>query len=194
MSVKELTKEDVFAIMNSDIKLWEQATTESNGGTITKAVILPFGIGEVRVNFEGVDNGIKRRAAAEQWGAMVRGRIKDAIDDESVTARAQQQAALRESEAELEGVEQSDSGDGTGNSAEVGLQDQSSVSTQAPAGAVQAHAFDAQADQGPSGTDFSSRAEWLRGRIGEGERQLKGWRRELKALEAALSVMEGDDD
>ena len=196
MSVKELTGEEIHGIMNSDIKLWEQATTEQRGTTITKAVVLPFGIGEMRVSFEGVDNGIKRRAAAEQWGLMVRERVKNAIDDESVTARAQQAAALRESEEESARLERLDSGDGDSNSTTVGLQDQSAVPTASKTGSVQAHAFDAEADQGPEGTDFTARAEWLRTRIGEGERQLKGWRRELRALEAAINILdsEGEED
>ena len=193
MSVKELTDVEVYAMMQSDMKLWESATTEHKGSTITKAVILPFGIGEFRVNFEGVDNGIKRRAAAEQWGAMVRERVKDRVGDESVTARAQQAAALRQSEGEAEGLGSSDNGHGTGDSAPVGLQDQSAVLPAASAFPVQAHGGPAQDDQGPQGTDFAARAEWLRGRIGEGERQLKGWRRELKALDAALSVL-GEDE
>jgi hypothetical protein len=194
MSVKELTEEEVYAIMNSDIKLWEKSTTEAKGVNITKALILPFGIGEMRVEFQGVDNGLKRRAAAEQWGAMVRQRVKDKIDDESITARAKQQAAIRESERESESVVGPDSQHGNGDEATVGLQDQSAVSSPSASGAVQAHAFDAQADQGPQGTDFAARAEWLRGRIGEGERLLKGYRRELRALEAALVIINDGED
>ena len=196
MSVKEWTAEECYANMNSDMKLWEGSTTEIKGTTVTKAIILPFGIGEMRVSFQGVDNGLKRRAAAEQWGLMVRDRVKNAIDDESITARAKQAAALRESEAESEGVVGPDSGDSDGNEATERLQDQSSVPTQAKAGSVQAHAKHGEEDHGPQGTDFSSRAEWLRGKIGEGERQLKGWRRELRAIEAALNVLdsEGEED
>lgn len=193
MSVKELTEQEVYEVQQSDMKLWDMSTTEIKGTTIIKALVLPFGIGEVRVQFEGVDNGIKRRSAAEQWGNMVRQTIKDRIDDESVTARAKQAAALRPSEDELEGVGSANSGDGTQDEAAKRLRDNEAVQTATPPAAVQAHAFANEGDQGPAGTDFAARAEWLRERIGDGERQLKGWKRELKALEAALAVM-GEDE
>jgi hypothetical protein len=193
MSIKVLQEEDVYAIMQSDMKLWEQASTTHEGNAIVKQLILPFGIGEFSVKFEGVDNGIKRRAAAEQWGAMVRERIKDRIDDESVTARAKQAAALRESEEEPETLGEADSGHGSASSPIAGVGAKSSVQAETSSEAVQAHAVADEGDQGPAGTDFVARAEWLRGRISEGERTIKDQRRELRALEAALSVLEGED-
>lgn len=194
MSVKELTQENVHTVMNSDMKLWETSTTEMNGSSIVKAIILPYGIGEMRVEFQGVDSAIKRRAAAEQWGAMVRDRVKNAIDDAAITSRAQLAAAEKQAKEEAERLEQSNSGDSSGDEAEVGLRDQPSVQEASEASTVQTHAQDAEGDNGPSGTDFAARAEWLRGRIGEGERKLKEQRRELKALEAALEVLGGGDD
>lgn len=193
MSSRELTEKDVYAIMQSDIKLWEQATTQTVGTTVTKSMILPFGIGEMTVSFEGVDNGIKRRAAAEQWGAMVRERIKDRIDDDAITARAKQQAAIRESERESQAVGHVDSGDGPEDASPVGLRGDEAVQAPTATEPVQAYALSAEADQGPEGTDFAARAEWLRGRIGEGEKQIRGWRRELRALEAALEVLKEDE-
>lgn len=190
---KELTPEEVYAIMQSDIKLWETATTEANGNDITKKLTLPFGIGELAVEFQGVDNGIKRRAAAEQWGAIIRERVKDRIDDEAITARARLAAAKAESEEQAEGLGSADSGHGDSDEAEERLQGEPSVQTEATAEAVQAHAGDAGEDNGPSGTDFAARAEWLSGRIAEGEARLREQRRELKALEAALAVL-GEDE
>lgn len=192
IGMRELTKEQLNNILHSDMKLWETAATEQKGNTITKSLLLPHGIGEMRVEFTGVDNGLKRRSAVEQWGLMVRDQVKNAIADESVTARAQQAAAIRASEAEYEGVERSDSGHGTEDQP-VELRDNTAVQEKASAGSVQAHAQSAQEDTRPEGTDFTARAEWLRERIGEGERQLRGWRRELKALEAALAVL-GEDE
>jgi hypothetical protein len=194
MSIKELQEEEIFAIMQSDMKLWEQSTTTHEGNAIVKQLILPFAIGEFTVRFEGVDNGIKRRAAAEQWGAMVRERIKDRIDDESVTARAQQAAAIRESEDQPEALGEADNGHRTGGGTVSGESSVTAVQAFSTEEAVQAHVQSAEDDRGPAGTDFVARAEWLRGRISEGERKIKAQRRELKALEAALSVLEGEDE
>jgi hypothetical protein len=193
MDVKKLTEEDVWAIMQSDIKLWESATTTAKGNDITKRLILPFGIGEVAIEFQGVDNGIKRRSAAEQWGAGIRARIKEAIDDEAVTARAKSAAAQKEAEQELEAMGEADSGDSDSDQP-VDNRGQSSVQASASGSAAKAHAVAGEEDNGPGGTDFVARAEWLRSRINEGEARLKEQRRELKALEAALAVLGGEDE
>ena len=82
-------------ILQSDMKLWEMAdrlTTTKQGQLVVKTE-LPHGIGEFVITFEGVTDGIKRRAAAEEWGANVRAAVDEAIGEESVTARAQQAAA-----------------------------------------------------------------------------------------------------
>jgi len=189
-----LTEDEVYAIMQSDIKLWERASTEQKGDSITKRMFLPFGIGEVAVEFQGVNNGITRRGAAEQWGGIIRDRVKERIDDEAITARAQLAAALRASEVESEGVGNADSGHSDADGPTVGDKGEQTVLQEAGAGAVQAHAVDAQDDDGPGGTDFAARAEWLRGKINKAEASIRGWRRELKALEAALSVLEGEDE
>ena len=194
MEIKELNEEEVYAIMQSDMKLWESATTLAEGNNITKRLILPFGVGEVAIKFEGVDNGLKRRAAAEQWGATIRDIIKDRIDDESITQRARLAAASRASEGESEAVGDTDSGHGAEDEATQRGGGESAVLSEAGADAVQAHAKDAQGDNGPSGTDFVARAEWLRERIEEDEARLSERRRELKALDAAIAVLTGQDE
>jgi hypothetical protein len=189
----ELTKEEVYAIMQSDMKLWEVASTESDGNDITKRLTLPMGIGEVAIQFTGVDNAIKRRAAAEQWGATIREAIRDVIDDDAITARAKQQAALSGSEDELEEVGSTDSGHGDSDEP-VSVRGDAAVPSAATEGTVQAHAEHAQGNEGgPGGTDFAARAEWLRGEIEAQTKRLRAHQRELRALEAALSVL-GDDE
>lgn len=191
--IKELTQDEVYAIMQSDIQLWERATTTADGNSITKRLILPFGIGEVAVEFQGVDSGVKRRAAAEQWGAIVRDRVKERIDDESITQRARIAAATGDDEEQPESVGQADSGHSDSDTSSERLRDKSAVPEESAEGSVQAHAEHVEEDQGPSGTDFAARAEWLRTRIGNYEARIKEWRRELRALDAALAVL-GEDE
>lgn len=192
--VRELTQEEVYAIMQSDISLWEQATTSNNNGNITKRLILPFGIGEVAVEFQGVDSGNKRRAAAEQWGSIVRDRIKERIDDESITQRARVASANRNDEEQPESVGQADSGHSDSDTSSERLRDKSAVPEESTEGSVQAYAGHVEEDQGPSGTDFAARAEWLRTRIGNYEARIREWRRELKALDAALAVLNSESE
>ena len=190
----ELTREEVFAIMQSDMKLWEKAETEVSGNDITKRLTLPMGIGEIAVQFQGVDNGLKRRSAAEQWGATIREAVKEATDDEAITARAQLAAAQKEAELQSEGVGDTDSGHGSGDEAPVGLQHQQAVPAATTGQPAKAHEADGGEDQGPPGTDFAARAEWLRGRVAETEKRLEGYRRELRAFEAAIAAFNGEDE
>jgi hypothetical protein len=89
-----MTKSEIMSILQSDMKLWDSAaTTDMGDGTLIKTLDLPFGLGETTITLEGLTNGLKRRSAVEQYGGYIRGLIEECINDEAITARAQQAAA-----------------------------------------------------------------------------------------------------
>jgi len=88
-----MTEQELQAILQSDMKLWDAAETTEAGNTIVKTLNLPYGIGRKEVTLEGLDNASARRSALESFGNYIRGVIEDKIGEESVTARAIQKAA-----------------------------------------------------------------------------------------------------
>ena len=84
-----MNEQQLHAILQSDMKLWETAeTTMDNEGTITKVIDLPYGIGEYSVTIEGVTNAEKRRAAVTGFGGSVRdvvGRVIGGVTNSSVS-------------------------------------------------------------------------------------------------------------
>jgi hypothetical protein len=187
----ELDKAQVLADMQSDMKMWDLATTSVEGTTITKSLTLPWGIGEVTINFEGVKNAQGKRAAVEMWGSHVRELVKERIDDEAVTRRAQLQAASRTEEA-IEAVGEDNSGRIPEGSPEGGPAGPTSSPGIVPE-AVPPHAEDGK-EFISSGAGFAARRSELRGYIQRAESNLARARKELAAIEAALAVMEGSDE
>lgn len=85
---------DALDIMNSDFKLWENAVSEELGnGRVAKTITLPWGIGEYRVELEGMNDATRRRSAVSAFGEHIREVINDRIDDESITSRAKVKSA-----------------------------------------------------------------------------------------------------
>jgi hypothetical protein len=168
-------------MMQSDFKLWEKSETVERGdGVVEKTITLPWGIGPVSVVLEGMNNAGKRREAVGAYGDYIRGLINDRINDESVTARAQQAAAR---------AEQDDSG---------GSDDLDGVGVQGPQATPQADVAAGPEDKGYAedtsdlGATLTARRTALRERVGRVEADLARWRRELKALDAAVAALEDD--
>lgn len=89
-----MNENEFLALMQSDSKLWDYATTTHNkDGSIDKTLQIPWGIGEITVTLEGMDNVQGRRAAFNSFGDYIRGLINDKTSDDAITARAKQAAA-----------------------------------------------------------------------------------------------------
>jgi len=164
-------------ILQSDMKLWDIAekTTNDKGQLIVKTE-LPHGIGEFVITFEGVTNGLKRRAAAEQWAANIRGAIDEAVGDEAVTARAEQAAARA-------GGDAGELSPATGNDRDGSTPIPDSAS-------VQAH--EEHAD--PVGEDIPSRYARLSGEHAALIARQRVIERELKALTAYMEVINAQSE
>ena len=177
-----LTEADVQAIMQSDMKLWETAdTTEPSPGTIVKSMHLPFGIGECNTTLEGLTDAIKKRAAVAQYGEYIRSLIKDRTDDEAIEARAKQAAARTEERDSRDSI-LVDSGGVPVSSGQEAVE----------SGSEDAYVEDAE-DDATFGEALAVKRATLRERIGRTEANLARWRRECKALDAALAALEEDD-
>ena len=174
--MEQISKADTLALMQSDMKMWETAETEElGGGKVKKTINLPFGIGEVSVTLEGMTDGIKRRGAVSSYGEYIRGIIDECINDEAITARAQQDvAAARGAADRLHDEDAASAGGG------------SPVPNAPP---VPAH-----------GEVFIPTAETIVVRIDDLERELRDCearsrtlRRELNALNAFKEVLDGQE-
>jgi hypothetical protein len=96
MNMNDMNKNDWLDIMQSDNKLWELAEKQDNseGGITLTLRGIPWGIGDVEVNMEGLEDAGKRRQAVGAFAGYIREVIDEKIDDEAVEARAAQAAAL----------------------------------------------------------------------------------------------------
>lgn len=172
-----MTKTELIDMMQSDMKLWDNAQTkEGPGGVIEKVIDLSaFGLDkEWTVRMEGITNAEQRREAVAIFGSHVRAAIKEKIDDEAVTARAAAQAAYSRGSADR--LADSVGTDRTGSKEIFGP---SAVPT-----SYEAADFH---------TELTDRAEFLRGRIAEYDRQSRAWRKELMAVEAALRAYDASE-
>ena len=178
---------EILDIMNSDFKLWEAAEDEDVGpGKVNKTINLPWGIGEVTVTREGMNDAGKRRAAVGAYGEHIRGLIRDRTSDESVEARAKQAAAR----AELANSEDSDGVGGVepvhgGPEAEEEVQEEVTEEAARPYGPA------AEQSLGLRETLTLRRAE-VDDRIGILTVELDTACRELRGIDAALAAMEDD--
>ena len=175
---------EILNIMNSDFKLWERAETQDlGGGKVLKTITLPWGIGVTEVTLEGMTDAEKRRQAVGAYGEYIRSVIDERINDEAITARAKQAAAR---------AQPADSPDSDSVSADEGLRDER-LQEETYEGAGPKDKRDAQ-DIAGIGADLIARRTALRERVGRVEADLTRWRRELKALDAAVAALEEDDD
>jgi hypothetical protein len=176
--------------MNSDFKLWEKAESKDlGGGVVEKTITLPWGIGEVVVNLEGMNDAGKRRAAVGSYGEYIRGVIDEQTNDEAVTSRAK--AALARSEL-------ANSEDSTGVNRELGVRDEE-VQEASDEEASEAYEEDVSQPLG-LGEVFANRRAEIIARIdrtehrrAEANRTLDQLSKELNAIDAALEAL-GDDN
>jgi hypothetical protein len=167
-----VNQDELRAVIQSDFKLWEQSGTVTEGGTITKVVDLPYGIGHYELIFEGIKNAETRRNAAAIWGQSIRDVVDSAIGDEAVTSRAAQ-AAARASEDDGQDGRLINGHQNDARSAEVPTE--TSVPTLSSAPAIS--------------SDPSSQLDDIRRRRDEYLRIAKGLDLEIKALAAYVEVM-----
>lgn len=177
-----MNEQELNSILQSDMALWENASTEpSESGSITKVIDLPYGIGRTEVTLGGMDNAIGKRAALSAFGDYIRELIRDRTDDEAVEARAKQAAARAKSEDSEDSVQGSPQG----------VSDTASVQ-EAVEESGEAHEVYAPESTGLRETLTTRRLTLTEG-IKEAEANLAVWRIELRAIEMALDVL-GDDD
>lgn len=180
--MNELSIPDALDIVQSDMKLWDKSDTEPlPGGAVRKTINLPWGIGVVSVNLEGLNDGKGRRNAVGAYAEYIRDIVKQAIDDEAVTSRAKAQAAR---------VEQANSGDGVLSGTE-GVPESTSAE-EVVEGSDEALEEDAKQPAG-FGETLIARRVTLEARINRVEADIARWRRELKGIDAAIAAMEEDD-
>lgn len=172
-----MTPSELNSIIQSDFKLWEKADTVQDGGTITKRLVLPHGIGDFQISFEGVNNAEGRRNAAAVWGDAVRNEVDNKIGDESVTARAAQRAAQAgEDTSRYTGPGEPDKDDA--GPEEVSAKD-----------SVQTHG-----EVATFSTDPSDRYDELVRYRGQLADKIKGLDIEIKALGAYMEVLNAQED
>ena len=171
--------QEALDIMQSDMKLWEAAETEeTKEGVVIKTISLPWGLGEVVVELEGMNDGNKRREAVESYGAYIRGLIDEQTNDEAITARAKAAAARAKPD---------DSPDGSGVDPVTGVQH-----TTGEAEAVQAtgHTYAPVTEEHADfGASLIARESALLERVGRTKADLARWEQELTGIEAALNAM-----
>jgi len=173
-----MNEKELRAILQSDMKLWDAAEESEEGGVLTKTIDLPYGLGETKVSFEGINDGASRRGALAGFGDYIRDLINDKIGDESVTARAKQNAAKASYDASQLPVEQSnDSSPGRVGGVSQQVQEASNK---------EAMATHDELGVNPEG--MALRAAWVRGTIEETAANLDALRRELEGLEAYLEI------
>ena len=88
-----MNEEALREILQSDFKLWEAASTNLLAGAsnrLVKEIDLPYDIGPFSVTFEGVKDAASRRDAVAEFAATVRNEIDNRIGEAAVTARAAQ--------------------------------------------------------------------------------------------------------
>ena len=173
--------EQMLDIMQSDMKLWDMADTkEQKNGRVTKTLSLPWGIGEVVVELEGMTDARKRRAAVEGYGQYIRDLIKERIDDEAITSRAKAAAARSE---------QADSKDRGGVSADgAGGVPQDSRASPTIQSTDEEDTRDVE-DNDYFRAALAAREAKLERRIERAEADIARWDNEIKAMAAALAAM-----
>lgn len=178
-----MNKKEALGLMQSDMKLWEAASTEDVGDAAIKKVInLPWGIGEVEVTLEGLTDAGKKRSAITSYGEYIRGIIDEQINDEAITARASQKAALA-------GEDTGGIVDGSGND---------SAGPRGPYPGKPTKVVDTEAMEtlnvitaGPEAV--ADRAIYVREQIRKVADNLIGLKRELAGLEAYLEVYNNEN-
>ena len=170
-----MTEEEIMSILGADMKLWERAETKQTANGLVKSLFLPFGIGQVDVTLEGVNDAVGRRSAVQAFGEYIRSRVKEATDDDIITAKAQEHAARVREE----------------RSRELVLPRNDKQREAAVASSETVPAFDGLIDLGEGLSDRIAAIEF---RIVACERQLAKDRRELKAYKAMQKVLEESED
>lgn len=163
-------------ILNSDFKLWSEASTAVDEGVVTKTILLPHGIGEFTLVFEGADNAQGRRNAAGIWGKSIRDAVDNAVGEESVSARAAQGAARTST---------NDGDDGRRSSTDAH-----------DAAAATILAAEAVSTFGEVTSSYAVACDKLDGytrRRNEAAKLIKGLDLEIKALQAYMEVMNAQE-
>ena len=173
-----MNTQEALDIMQSDMKLWETATEKDlGGGKVEKTLSLPWGIGEVKVVLEGMTDADKRRSAVAGYGGYIRDLIKERIDDEAITSRAQTAAARLESANSADGHSLDAAGGGYKDSETAALPK-----------AGEAHDEDVEETE-DFGATLIAREAVLLERTGRARANLAAWDKELQGIEAALKAM-----
>lgn len=170
---RTMTEIELGNILQSDMKLWDMAVKNFNDkGQLVVFTELPHGIGRYEIIFEGVDNAIQRRAAAEQWGASIRGAVADVISEDAVTSRAEQALARTSRDADQLHV--------------ISGADREFAKEMVDSPPVQTHEERVNA----LGKDPADRLDGLRGLCDEYTGNIRAMQQEIKALTAYVEVMD----
>lgn len=175
-----MNEQEFQAILNSDSKLWDHATTEIVGpNAIKKTITIPWGIGEKVVTLEGTGDAKGKREAFSAFGGYVRELVDDRIGDEAVEERAKQAASKALRDADQLSMEQSaDSGAGGLGQVSQGVQE-------APdKGAVQTFGGPSVGGEGPAARLARLRAERSAAEDFVGEATI-----EIEALNAYMEIL-----
>ena len=174
-----MNEEQLREILQSDFKLWEAASTTMVGADadrLVKEIDLPYDIGLFSVTFEGVKDATSRRDAVAQFAATVRNEIDNRIGEAAVTARAAQRPSRVGSVyGELSGI------DGECAGRAEAIPDTEAVPTSG-------------ANPFASGDDPVARLDALREEFGVCVARTTVIRREVRALEAYIAVMQEEAD
>ena len=174
-----MNEEDLREILQSDFKLWEAASTtlaDDVTDRLVKEIDLPYDIGLFSVTFEGVKDATSRRDAVAQFAATVRNEIDNRIGEAAVTARAAQRPSRVGSiYGQLTGI------DGDSTSGRSPLPDAQTVP------AYGQGSFTISDDPG-------TRLDELREEYGVCLARATTIKREVKALEAYVAVMQEEED
>lgn len=162
-----LTELELREIINSDMKLWEEADTspyELGDGKmgLAKTLTLPYGIGEQTVVFPSND-----LSAVSTYGSTIRSMVDDHRSEEAVAVTSTR-------------------GQDGGSALPDEPQPEHAVST--------AQAVSTLEEPYEAGAGLDVRADGLRRAINDAETKVRRWRKELRALDAALEIMNAPED
>lgn len=175
-----MNMQEMLNICQSDFGLWNKSNPQELApGEITLTIEAPWGTETQTIG--GIIDAKTRQAGVQWWGNHIRGIVEEHTDDALIQSRATQAAAEKESRDSESGI-YAGPGEVRNPRREEGAKEEDSRPP------VQ-HAEEP--------TDFRAsliaRRTEIAGRANEAQSNLTRWRRELKAMDAALAAMEVDD-
>lgn len=180
-------KREFLNLMNHDTKLWNMAEKVMDGSNMILTLRnVPWGIGDLEVTLEGMDNAIAKRNAVGAFAQYIRSEVDERINDEAVTARAAQDAAFaRANASELSMDRGNDRGSAGVAGAGAQVQEVANQKAVSPFGQIEALG----SHPATRLSDLRRFVEQAEAVIAEARDYIAKYNKEIKALEAYMRVL-----